>query len=489
MDSDGRRCFGNAREDFLEHRMTNENLVDTLSAIVGPANVLTADGDVAPYLTDWRGRYHGAALCVARPANTAEVAAVVRACAQTGAPIVPQGGNTSHCGAGIPDATGREVLLSLARMNAIRALDAANGTITVEAGCVLQTVQEAAAEAGLLFPLALAAEGSCQIGGNLATNAGGVQVLRYGNARELTLGLEAVLPDGQIWDGLRGLRKDNTGYDLKQLFIGSEGTLGIITAAVLKLFPLPRASATAWLAIASAHTAIRLLGALQAAFGTALTACELVSGISLGLVEKHIPRARSPLAESPWYLLVELSGPGEDDALRASLEGFLANELESGGIADAAVAQSGEQAKNLWTLRESVSEAQKIEGVSIKHDISVPVSRIGEFLDRADAALTAAYPDIRIVAFGHVGDGNLHYNQSRPEAGENAAFIAATPRVNRIVHDIVHALGGSISAEHGIGQLKREELRRYKSAVELDMMLAVKRALDPRGIMNPGKVL
>ncbi|MDR1934000.1 MAG: FAD-binding oxidoreductase [Candidatus Accumulibacter sp.] len=469
--------------------MTDENLIDTLAAIVGPGNVLTADGDVAPYLIDWRGRYRGAARCVVRPGSTAEVSAVVRACAAAGAPIVPQGGNTSHCGAGIPDLTGRAVLVCLSRMNAIRAIDTANGTITVEAGCVLQVVQEAASAAGRLFPLSLAAEGSCQIGGNLATNAGGVQVLRYGNARELTLGLEVVLAGGEVWDGLRGLRKDNTGYDLKQLFIGSEGTLGIITAAVLKLFPLPRATATAWLAIASAHAAVRLLGELQAAFGTALTACELVSDISLGLVEKHIRGAQTPLSGSPWHLLVELSGPGDDDALRASLEGFLEGALEGGGITDGVVAQSGEQAERLWTLRESVSEAQKIEGVSIKHDISLPVSRLGEFLDQAGAALRAAYPGIRIVAFGHVGDGNLHYNQSKPEAGENAAFIAAQPQVNRIVHDLVHALGGSISAEHGIGQLKREELRRYKSAIELELMRAVKQALDPQGIMNPGKVL
>ncbi|MDR0378983.1 MAG: FAD-binding oxidoreductase [Candidatus Accumulibacter sp.] len=469
--------------------MVDKNLIDTLASIVGPTNVSTTDADMAPHLTDWRGRYHGAARCVVRPGNTAEVSAVVRACAQADAPIVPQGGNTSHCGAGIPDTTGNAVLVSLSRMNTIRALDTANDTITVDAGCVLQTAQEAAVAANRLLPLSLAAEGSCQIGGNLATNAGGVQVLRYGNARELTLGLEAVLPDGRVWDGLRGLRKDNTGYDLKQLFIGSEGTLGIITAAVLKLFPLPRARATAWLAIASAHAATELLGRLQAAFGSALTACELVSDISLGLVEKHIRDARAPLADSPWHLLVELSGPGEDDALRASLEAFLEHALESGDVADAVLAQSGEQARRLWILRERISEAQKIEGVSIKHDISVPVSRVGEFLDRAGAALEAAYPGIRIVAFGHVGDGNLHYNQSRPEAGENATFIAATPQVNRIVHDIVHALGGSISAEHGIGQLKREELRRYKSAVELDLMRAIKQALDPQGIMNPGKVL
>ncbi|MDR2788851.1 MAG: FAD-binding oxidoreductase [Candidatus Accumulibacter sp.] len=469
--------------------MTTENLADALAAIVGPAQVLTVDGDMAPYLGDWRGRYRGVARCVVRPGNTAEVSAVVRACAEAGTPIVPQGGNTSHCGAGIPDTTGRAVLLSLSRMNAIRAIDTANDTITVEAGCILQTVREAASAVDRLFPLSLAAEGSCQIGGNLATNAGGVQVLRYGNARELTLGLEVVLPSGEVWEGLRGLRKDNTGYDMKQMFIGSEGTLGIITAAVLKLFPRPRAAATAWLAIASPRAATSLLSELRARFDTALTACELISDVSLGLVEKHIRGARAPLAGSPWHLLVELSGPGEDEALRASLESFLERALEGGGITDAVVAQSGEQAKRLWTLRERISEAQKIEGVSIKHDISVPVSRIGEFLDRAGAALEAAYPGIRIVAFGHVGDGNLHYNQSRPEIGENTAFIAATPQVNRIVHDIAHVLGGSISAEHGIGQLKREELRRYKSAVELDMMRAIKRAIDPQGIMNPGKVL
>jgi FAD/FMN-containing dehydrogenase len=298
-----------------------------------------------------------------------------------------------------------------------------------------------------------------------------------------------VLPNGEIWNGLRGLRKDNTGYDLKQLFIGAEGTLGIITAAVMKLFPLPQASATAWLAIESPQASIRLLNDLQSAFGATLTACELVSDISLGMVLKHIHGAQPPLSNSPWYLLVELCGAGEEGALRATLEGFLEQALERGAISDAVLAQSSEQAKRLWALRENISEAQKIEGISIKHDISVPVSRIGEFVERADAALKEAYPGIRIVAFGHVGDGNLHYNQSKPEAGENADFIAATPDVNKIVHDIVHGLGGSISAEHGIGQLKREEILRYKSSVEMEMMRAVKRAFDPRGLMNPGKVL
>ena len=473
-------------------------LIERLSAIVGAENVLTDAAAMAPYLVDWRGRYHGAARCIVRPGNAEEVAAIVRVCLAAGVPIVPQGGNTSHCGASVPDTSGTAVIVSLSRMNRIREVDAANNTMTVEAGCVLQTIQAAARTAGRLFPLSLAAEGSCQIGGNLSTNAGGVQVLRYGNARELALGLEVVLPSGEIWHGLRGLRKDNTGYDLKQLFIGAEGTLGIITAAVIKLFPLPGAVATAWLSIDSPAAAVRLLGELQARFGAALTACELISDISLGLVLKHIPGAQPPLAASPddphasrtpWHLLIELSGTGEEADLRAACEAFLAAALEKGWIDDAVLAQSGEQAARLWDLRERLSEAQKIEGFSIKHDVSVPVSRIGEFVERAGAALQAAYPGIRIVAFGHVGDGNLHYNQSKPEAGENAEFMAAQPDVNRIVHDIVDALGGSISAEHGIGQLKRGELAHYKSAVEMEMMRAIKRTFDPLGLMNPGKVL
>lgn len=464
-------------------------LIDRLVALVGANNVLTAAVDVAPYLVDWRGRYRGAARCVVRPATTAEVAAVVRACAEAGVPMVPQGGNTSLCGAGIPDASGEAVLISLSRLNRIRAIDPLNNTITVEAGCLLHAIQEAAQAAGRLFPLSLAAEGSCQIGGNLSTNAGGVQVLRYGNTRELTLGLEVVLPDGDIWNGLRALRKDNTGYDLKHLFIGAEGSLGIITAAVLKLFPLPKATATAWLAISSPRFAVQLLGELQAAFGATLTACELVSAVSLGLVLKHIPGTQPPLSENPWHLLIELSGVDDESVLRTALENFLEQQLVSGTISDAVLAQSVEQTRRLWALRENISEAQKIEGLSIKHDISVPVSRIGDFVERADAALQDAFPGIRIVAFGHVGDGNLHYNVSRTDALENAAFIALQPEINRKVHDLVHALGGSISAEHGIGQLKREELCRYKDPVEMKLMRAIKQALDPQGRMNPGKLL
>ena len=469
--------------------MKSEHIIEQLRAIVGADNLLVSVADMAPYLEDWRGRYRGAALCVVRPAAALEVSAVVRTCAQSAVPVVPQGGNTGLCGAATPDSSGLAVVVNLSRMNRIRDLDPANNTMTVEAGCVLASLQEAAAVAGRLFPLSLAAEGSCQIGGNLSTNAGGVQVLRYGNTRELTLGLEVVLPNGDLWNGLRGLRKDNTGYDLKHLFIGAEGTLGIITAAVMKLFPLPQASATAWLAIDSPTAAVRLLGELQAAFGATLTACELVSDISLALVLKHIPGSLPPLSPNDWYLLIELSGGGEASILHDALESFLGKALENESILDAALAQSGEQAKRLWALRENIGEAQKLEGLSIKHDVSVPISRIPEFIERADQALARAFPEIRIVTFGHIGDGNLHYNQSKSGAGENSVFLAAQVEVNRIVYQLVHELGGSISAEHGIGQLKRDELLHYKSAVEMAMMRAVKQALDPQGLMNPGKVL
>ncbi len=460
------------------------DLIARLAGIVGAAQVLTEPADIAPYVTDWRGRYRGAARCVVRPGSAEEVAAVVRACVVAGTPIVPQGGNTSLCGAATPDDSASAVVVSLSRLNRILAVDRKNGTISAQAGCTLAQVQDAARAEGLLFPLSLASEGTCQIGGNLSTNAGGVQVLRYGNTRELTLGLEVVLPNGDLWDGLRGLRKDNTGYDLKQLFIGAEGTLGIITAAVLKLFPLPQRQTTCWLNVASPAAAVELLDAAKAAFDAQLTAFELVSETALGLVLRHIPGALRPGAASPWYVLAEFS-----DADPAAVEAWLAARLEAGGVTDGALAQSETQAKKLWQLRECISEAQKIEGISIKHDIAVPVSRIPAFLQRADAALAAVFPGIRVVAFGHVGDGNLHYNLSKADAQDNAAFIAAQPVVNEIVHDLVHALAGSISAEHGIGQLKREEIRRYKSTVEMATMRAIKQALDPAGLMNPGKLL
>lgn len=461
-------------------------LINELRGLLGERQVLTAAEDLAPYCTDWRGRYSGSALCVVLPGSTEQVAAVVLACVAAGVAIVPQGGNTGLCGGATP--VGGEVVVSLRRMNRIRALDADNNSITVEAGCTLQAVQEAAAAAERLFPLSLAAEGSATLGGNLSTNAGGVQVLRYGNTRELALGLEVVLADGRIWNGLRVLRKDNTGYDLKHLFIGAEGTLGLITAATLKLFPRPRVHATAWVAVPDPTAALRLLGRLRDAVGDDVTAFEIVGRTALELVLRHIPDARDPLTGKPqWQVLLELSGARDD--LAAILEQALQDAAELGLVNDAALATSVAQTAALWSLRENISEAQRIEGVSIKHDIAVPVSRVAEFIARADAALQAAFPAVRIVCFGHMGDGNLHYNQSRTDAQSNGEFVAQTAAVNRIVHDLVHELGGSISAEHGLGQLKRGEVLRYKSDTEMDMMRAVKRALDPRGVMNPGKLL
>lgn len=466
-------------------------ILETLRGLLGPSGVLSEPAELLPYEEDWRGRYRGEALCVARPADTAEVAAVVRACAAAAVPIVPQGGNTGLVGGGVPHGGRNEVLLSLSRLNRVRAIDIENATVTVEAGCTLAAVQELAAAHGRLFPLSLASEGSCQIGGNLSSNAGGVQVLRYGNMRELTLGLEVVLPDGRIWNGLRGLRKDNTGYDLKQLFIGAEGTLGVITAAVLKLLPPQATRVVAWLALPDVPRAIDLLGLLRQRAGERLTAFEIVCSEAHELVLKNMPGQARALADpSPWYALVELCD--SDPAARPAdcLEAALGEAFEKGLVDDAAIAQSEAQAVALWGLRENISEAQKREGISIKHDVSVPVSRIPAFIERADAALRQAFPGVRIVAFGHAGDGNLHYNPSMPQGGDdNASFIRCTPEVNRIVHDIVAELGGSISAEHGLGQLKRGEVRRYKDAVELEMMEAIKRAFDPAGLMNPGKLL
>ncbi|MCF8197784.1 MAG: FAD-binding oxidoreductase [Sulfuritalea sp.] len=461
-------------------------LITELRGLLGERNVLTTDDDIAPYCTDWRRRYSGNPLCVAIPGNTDEVANLVRACAAAGVAIVPQGGNTGLCGGATP--VGGEVVISLRRMNRIRAIDADNNSITVEAGCTLYAVQEAAKAADRLFPLSLAAEGSATLGGNLSTNAGGVQVLRYGNARELTLGLEVVLADGSIWSGLRALRKDNTGYDLKHLFIGAEGTLGLITAATLKLFSRPRIYATAWVAVPDPAAAVSLLGRLRDVAGDNVTAFEIVGRPALDLVLRHIPNSRDPLAGQPeWQVLIELSGSRDDLAftLEQALDGAIADEL----VSDAVVAASEAQTTALWALRENISEAQRVEGVSIKHDIAVPVSRIAEFIARADAALRQQFPQVRIVCFGHIGDGNLHYNQSRPDALSNAEFIEQTEAVNRTVHDLVHQLDGSISAEHGLGQLKREEVLRYKSAIEMDLMRAVKSALDPHGLMNPGKLL
>ncbi|MDP2194462.1 MAG: FAD-binding oxidoreductase [Rhodocyclaceae bacterium] len=468
-------------------------LIDSLRATLGATHVLTNPFDMAPYCTDWRGRYSGQPLCVVKPADAAEVAAVVQCCSAAGVAIVPQGGNTGLCGGATPLGPARqpggEVIVSLTRLNQVRAIDPANNTLTVEAGCTLASVKDAAAAAGRLFPLSLAAEGTATIGGNLATNAGGVQVLRYGNARELCLGLEVVLPDGRLWDGLCGLRKNNTGYDLKQLFIGAEGTLGLITAAVLKLFPQPTHTATAWVAVPEPAAAVALLALLREKLGDRVTAFELIGRPALDLVLKNLPDSRDPLpATSPWQVLIEIVDTLQSD-LADALISALAAGIEAGHASDAVVAQSQAQARALWALREGVPTAQKIEGLSIKHDISVPISHLPEFIAQADAALAAAFPGVRIVCFGHLGDGNLHYNPSHSIAANNPAFIAQTAAVNRLVHDIAHTLGGSISAEHGIGQLKRAELPRYKSAVEMDLMRAIKQALDPRGLMNPGKIL
>ena len=461
-----------------------------LAAVVGAEHVISEPSALRPYVVDWRGRFEGAAQAVVFPANTGEVAQSVALCASQRIPIVPQGGNTGLCGASVPDESGRGVVINLRRMNRIRALDLDNDTMIVEAGVLLAQAQEAARDHRRLFPLSLAAEGSCTIGGNLSTNAGGTAVLRYGNMRELVLGVEVVLADGRVWDGLRGLRKDNTGYDLKHLFIGAEGTLGIVTAAVLKLFPAPSASATAFVALRDPVSAVALLRSFRNRCAEHLTTFELISHPSLELVIAHMEGSRSPFPEArPWYVLVELNGPGTDEALAEELLEVLSAASEDGTVEDAAIAESGTQRNELWALRENLSEAQRIEGAGIKHDISLPVSSIPEFLDRAGAGLTNAFPAARIVAFGHLGDGNLHYNLVQPRAQAKADFLAETELANRIVHDEVARLRGSISAEHGLGQLKRDEIEHYKSALELDLMRAVKRALDPSGIMNPGKVI
>ncbi len=449
-------------------------LQERFADIVGAAHVLTAATDTKPYLTDWRKQYSGPAECVVRPGSTEEVAQVVALCAREGLAVVPQGGNTGLVGGSVPTGTRREIVLALGRMNRIRSLDLLNDTATVEAGCVLAAVQAAAADAGRLFPLSLAAEGSCQIGGNLSTNAGGVNVLRYGTAREQVLGMEVVLPDGRVWNGLRGLRKDNTGYDLKQLFLGAEGTLGVITAAVLRLYPKPTASATAWIAIASPAQAVELLAALRGRVGDRISAFELVSRTCLEAVLAHVPDARDPLgAPHPWTILAEFGDSGTAEDLHERIAGALDGH-------EAVLAQSGEQARSLWRLRESIPEAQFS---NVKHDISVPISRIPEFLEIADAGLRRAFAEVQIFCFGHVGDGNLHYNIGP------AALVAQRGAVNRVVYDAVERLGGSISAEHGLGQLKREAIRSQKPPLELELMRVLKTALDPKGLMNPGKVL
>ena len=464
-------------------------LLGTLRAAVGAAHVLT-EGDLSAYQIDWRKRYHGRSLAVVRPGSADEVAAVVRASLAHGVSLVPQGGNTGLVGGSTPDGSGTQVLLNLGRLNHIRAIDAANLTMTVDAGCVLQTVQEAAASHGLLFPLSLAAEGSCTIGGNLATNAGGTQVLRYGNARDLCLGLEVVTAQGEIWQSLSGLRKDNTGYDLRDLFIGSEGTLGVITAATLKLYPQPAATTTALATLASLQAAVDLLQLAQSRLGPGLTAFEVMNEVSLGLVQRHFPQLTQPLPPAPWTVLLEQSDCEGEAHAQALFESLLGDALERGLISDAAVAASLQQSHTMWHLRESIPLAQSEEGLNIKHDIALPVSSVPGFVMQTDAALARAFPGVRLVDFGHLGDGNLHYNVQSPLGVPAADFLRdCEAAVNTVVYDAVVAHGGSISAEHGIGALKRDELARRKSPVALRLMRTIKAALDPAGMLNPGRLL
>jgi FAD/FMN-containing dehydrogenase len=465
------------------------SLVDALREALGAPQVLV-DGDLSAYEVDWRKRFPGRALAVVRPGSTDEVAAVVKLCAMHGVAIVPQGGNTGLVGASTPDASGTQVLLNLGRMRRIRALDTANATMTVEAGCVLQTVQEAAAAEGLLFALSLAAEGSCTLGGNLATNAGGTQVLRYGNAREQCLGLEVVTASGEVWHGLAGLRKDNTGYDLRDLFIGSEGTLGIITAATLKLHPQPAATMTALALPHSLVASVALLQLARTRLGAGLTAFEVMNRQSLALVRSHMPQLVQPLPVSDWTVLLELSDSESELHARAAFEALLETALARGLIVDATVAQSMDQSKSMWHLREAIPTAQALQGPNIKHDIALPVSEIARFVAATDTALQRAFPGIRLVDFGHLGDGNLHYNVQAPDGIDAAAFMQShEAAINELVYDAVDAHHGSISAEHGIGVLKRDELARRKSPVALQMMRAIKAALDPQGLMNPGRLL
>lgn len=466
-------------------------ILTQLKEIVGPAGWTDDAVDLAPHLREERGLFVGKSPLRLLPATTAEVAAIVELCAKAAVPIVPQGGNTGLVGGGAPSPDGGEILVGMARMNRVRALDPADQTITVEAGCVLASVQKAADEAGFLFPLSLASEGSCQIGGNLATNAGGNAVLRYGGMRALTLGLEVVLPDGRVWNGLRALRKDNTGYDLKQLFIGAEGSLGIITAAVLKLYPKPRNRQTAFVALTDPAAAIALLARAREASSDLVSAFELVPRIGIEFVTRHTPGARDPFPRAyDYYALIEFTAArAHDGHLRAALEELLADALGEGLVLDAVLAESAAQSDALWVLREQLSSAQKKEGACIKHDISVPVSRMAEFIAAASATVLAEMPDIRIVAFGHVGDGNVHFNLSQPTDADGAAFLKEWGRFNHLVHEIAARMNGSISAEHGIGKLKRDELAHFRGPVELDLMRTIKRAIDPQNILNPGKVV
>ncbi len=467
--------------------MDDTTFKENLRSILGPKGWLEDADAVEPYITEWRGFWRGACMGVARPASTQQTTEVVALCAQAGISIVPQGGNTGLVGGGVPYGG---IVLSTQRMNTIRSIDPINQSMVVEAGCILADVQAAAEEAGLYFPLSLGAEGTCRIGGNLSTNAGGVAVLRYGNARDLTLGLEVVLPSGEVWDGLKALRKDNSGYDMKQLFIGAEGTLGIITACVIKLFPRPLSRETAIVALPNIDAALDLFVHLRASAGGALTAFEFIADTAFDLVEKHIPGTGGLFAQKHGqYALIELTSPRADDTLRTLLENCLEQGLEQQFVADGVIAENEAQAATFWRIRESIPEAQVLEGASVKHDVSVPISSVVTFIKQASDAVSKALPGTRIVAFGHMGDGNIHFNLSQPTGMDGTAFLEQWDGFNRVVHDIAVALGGSFSAEHGIGQLKRKELAHYAAPLEIELMRCVKQALDPQGIMNPGKTI
>jgi FAD/FMN-containing dehydrogenase len=477
-------------KDF--NKEIDQQLVAQLKAIVGPTGFREEADELVAHVTEWRGLFTGSTPLLLMPATPQEVSEILALCNAAQIAVVPQGGNTGLAGGAIPGIAGDrpEILLSTQRLNSIRAIDEANYTMTVEAGCVLATLQESAAEAERYFPLSLAAEGSCQIGGNVSTNAGGTNVLRFGNTRDLVLGLEVVLADGSILDDLSGLRKDNTGYDLKQLFIGAEGTLGIITAVTLKLFPAPNSTATAWLAVGDVAAAVSLYSAARSRIGDEMVAFELMPRIAIEMVLEHIPGTRDPLDDThDWYVLLELASARQQTDIDMQLTDFLTNAMEEGLVTNGVIAASDSQRQELWQLRHAISEAQKKAGASIKHDISVPVSSIPEFLHQADLLMQDAVPGIRPVPFGHLGDGNLHYNLSQPEDMDADTFLSHWDALNQLVHGLAAELHGSFSAEHGIGFLKAGELERLSSPVKMELMRTIKRALDPEGIMNPGKVL
>jgi FAD/FMN-containing dehydrogenase len=467
-----------------------DRLLDAIRAVVGPTGLLTGAADTAAYVEDWRKLYRGRTPAVIRPSSTEQLAGVVRLCAEAGVGIVPQGGNTSMVGGATPAEDGTELVVSTSRLNRIRAIDPLDMTMTIEAGVTLKAAQSAATEAGCLLPLSISSEGSAQIGGVLAVNAGGNNTVRYGNARDLVLGLEVVLPDGQVWNGLRRLRKDNTGYCLRQLFVGSEGTLGIITAAVLKLVPQPRESAVALCGLEGPEQALELFTRFQAHDPAALSAFEYMSGPGMGFVLKHIEGATLPLADpAPAYVLMELATPRPDGGLRASMESVLEQALEDGIVLDVAMAESEAQRAALWRLREEHSEAQKREGASVKNDVSVPVSKVPAFIRQATAACEALIPGVRVVPFGHMGDGNIHFNLEQPEGADPKWFLAQDHVIMDAVNDVVRQFDGSFSAEHGIGKLKPYMMPDWRGGAELALMKRIKTALDPQGIMNPGKVL